>query len=237
MKDEGITSRINLKIVFMAVLLLLFVIVGFAAIKTLTAEKQVEIYNIDQVDSGLTSQEIRELEDFIGQSLQNSQGYDANKKGIVALIRPSSFEKIEENEIKNYSFLVDVDELKVTYKVSFALVGDEGFYESPIVDCPAPELMKYPETYCKSEKTSMLTVTVGQYLPYYFHLDTGELVTVTFARTDEGQEYLNMRVGACGNQETIQKSRTQVEDWIKSLDYEPSDYEIKTVDFCDGEVH
>ena len=53
---------------------------------------------------------------------------------------------------------------------------------------------------------------------------------------DDGKEYLNVRVSSCGNTEIMNNARTEVEKWIKSLDYEPDDYEIKVPEFCDGEA-
>ena len=108
----------------------------------------------------------------------------------------------------------------------------QGFYESPVVDCSAPGLMKYPGTYCKSEKTSTMTVTVGRELPYYFNLTSGELVTVTLVRS--GEEYLNVRVSACGDEAIVMRAREEVRGWIKSLGYNPDDYQIKIPEFCDG---
>ena len=103
-----------------------------------------------------------------------------------------------------------------------------------MVDCPTPDLMKYPETYCRGEKSSTTSVTIGRSLPYYFNLSSGELVTVTMGRDEAGEEVLNARVSACGNETIVAKTRGEVEAWIKSLGYEPSDYKLNIPEFCDG---
>lgn len=224
----------NQKIILISLATGIIAVILVALLGTLLVKKPLNLYNLDQVDSGLSSSEVGDLEKFLWQSLQRTQGYDDDRQEIVALIRPSSFSKTEQNGIKNYSFIMDVDEFKATYLVSFALMGNKGFYESPMVDCPAPDLMKYPETYCKGEKTSTASVTVGRSLPYYFNLDSGELITVTLSRTNANEEYLNVRVSSCGNKTVITEATKSVQNWIKSLGYEPEKYKIIVPELCDG---
>lgn len=137
----------NTKIALIAILSVVVIIILSALVGIITSKKRLELYNIDQIDSGLSTGEIEELEGFIWQRLKDTQGFE-DEAGIIALIRPSSYVWTEENGIKSYQFIVDIDEFKATYEVHFALVGDEGFYESPGIDCPVPELMKYAETNC-----------------------------------------------------------------------------------------
>ena len=224
----------NQKVILISLATGIMVVILVAVLSVLLAKKPLVLDNLDQIDSGLTNSEVGNLEKFIWESLQRSQGFEADKSEIVALIRPSSFSRVVKDEVTNYSFLVDIDEYQATYQVSFALIGNKGFYESPMVDCPAPDLMKYPETYCKSEKTSTLSVTVGQSLPYYFNLSNGELVTVTAGRDEAGEEVLNARVSACGNETIVAEARDGARSWIKSLGYKPSNYVINIPEFCDG---
>ena len=135
-----------------------------------------------------------------------------------------------------YKFLMDLDEYKATYEVSFGLAIGKGFYEPPRVACPLSAQMKYPETNCVGQRATTSVSTFEFKLPYYFRLDSGEFVTVTAEYADDGKEYLNVRVSSCGNTEIMNNARTEVEKWIKSLEYEPSDYEIKVPEFCDGEA-
>ena len=224
----------NQRIILISLLAGIIIVILMAILNVLLVRKPLDIYNLDQIDSGLTNSEVGDLERFIWESLQRTQGFDDSKSEIIALVRPSSFSKITKDGITNYSFLVDVDEFKATYQVSFALVGNKGFYEAPMVDCPTPDLMKYPETYCKGEKTSTMSVTIGRNLPYYFNLSSGELVTVTLGRNEANEEVLNVRVSACGNETIVAEARDKVNVWIKSLGYEPSDYKLNIPEFCDG---
>ena len=213
--------------------IIIVILIGLLA--KLLETKKLDLYNIDQVDMGLTTGQINELEEHIWQSLSNTQGYNEERTGVKALIRPSSFTRTEQDGIVNYDFIVDVDEFKASYEVSFALMKGKGFYESPLVECPAPDQMKYPGTYCKGEKTSTMTVTLGRSLPYYFNLSSGELVTVTVARSEEGEEYLNVRVSSCGDEAIKAQARNEVQAWIKSLGFDVDSYQIKIPELCDGE--
>lgn len=225
----------NIKIVLMTGLGCLVLIVLIAAISTLTFRKPVDLYNIDQINTGMTNQEIDDLEKYVGESLKANEEYK-DKVGIKALIRPASFERKEKDGVVLYRFLMDIDEYKATYEVSFGLVNGKGFYEPPMVACPLPAQMKYPETNCVGQRASSNVSTFEFKLPYYFRLASGEFVTVTSDYDDDGREYLNVRVSSCGNAEIINTARAEVEKWIKSLEYEPSDYEIKVPEFCDGEA-
>lgn len=224
----------NQRIILISLMAGLIIVILFALLCVLMTKKQLDLYNWDQVDSGLSSGEVNDLEKYLWESLQRTQGFDNDKSEIIALVRPSSFSKVAKDDITNYSFIVDIDEFKATYQVSFALVGNKGFYESPMIDCPTPDLMKYPETYCMGEKTSTMSVTIGRNLPHYFNLDSGELVTITINRTENKEETLNVRVSSCGDQTIMEKAKSEVDAWIESLGYEPSDYKIMIPEFCDG---
>ncbi|MBR3322288.1 hypothetical protein IKG05_01460 [Candidatus Saccharibacteria bacterium] len=226
----------KIKIGIIAALLAFGLIIVVAVVSVLTASKKLDLYNIDQVNSGLTSSEVRDLEKFIWESLQRTQGASEDVGGVVALVRPSSFVVTDKDGVRNYSFLVDVDKYQATYRVSFALMGSEGFYESPVLDCPLPEQMKYAGTDCKSDKTSAMSVTVGRYLPYTFSLDSGEIVTVTRKTNEVGAEYLNVRVSSCGDEEVKVNAKTAVEKWIDALGYKVINYTVEVPDFCDGGI-
>lgn len=216
--------------------ILVAVAVGFVAVilisllNILTATKKLNLANFDQVESKLSSAQVGQLEDFIWESLQRTQGFDDGKREIVALVRPSSFTRTEKDGIVSYDFVVDVDEFKATYEVSFALMRGKGFYEAPVVDCPVASLMKYKETECVSEKTSGLSASLGRYLPYYFYLDSGELVTVTMTNG----ESLSARVSACGNEAIVAQTKAAVREWALGLGYELGAEQIKVEEFCDG---
>lgn len=182
----------------------------------------------------MTDGEINDLEKYIGESLSANSKYK-DKNGVKILVRPASFERKEQEGVALYRFLIDIDEFKDTYEVSFGLFGDKGFYEPPTVKCPLPAQMKYPEINCSGQRTEVFSSSVFELeLPYYFRMASGEFVTVTSKYAADGQEYLEVRVSSCGNNEIIDAARTEVENWIKTQGQEPSGYEIKVPEFCDG---
>lgn len=226
----------NIKTILITILACFALIVIIAVIRVLTLRKPIELYNVDQINTGMTDQEIDDLEKYVGESLSANEEYK-DKVGIKALIRPASFEKQEKDGVVLYRFLMDVDEYRATYEVSFGLVNGKGFYEPPTVACPLSTQMKYPETNCVGQRATAKVSTFEFKLPYYFRLEGGEFVTVTAEYADDGREYLNVRVSSCGDTGIMNAARAEVEKWIKSLDFEPSDYEIKVPEFCDGEAN
>lgn len=218
------------RVVLSSVAVGLVVVILIALLGVFSATKKLDLVNFDQMESGMTVSQVGQLENYLWESLQRTQGFDDEKREIVALVRPSSFTRTEKDGIVSYDFLVDVDEFRATYEVSFALMRGKGFYEAPVVDCPAASLMKYAGVECVGEKTSGLSASLGQFLPDYFYLESGELVTVTMA----GGEALSARVGACGNETIVSKTTEAVRRWAAGLGYELSAEQIKVEKFCDG---
>ena len=225
----------NIKTILMVALGCFALIVVIAAIGALVNKKPVDLYNIDQINTGMTDQEINDLEKYVGESLSANEEFKG-KTGIKALVRSASFAREEKDGVVLYKFLMDIDEYEATYEVSFGLANGKGFYEPPMVACPLPAQMKYPETNCAGQRTNANVFDFEAKLPYYFRLASGEFVTVTSEYDDDGQEYLNVRVSWCGDTGIMKAAQAEVEKWLKSLDYEPSDYIIKVPEFCDGEA-
>lgn len=151
MQDEQKAAK-KAKLIMMAVVVAFILLIGSALINVLMATKSLRIINIDQVESGLSGQEVSDLEGFLWQSLRDSYGFDEQKTEIIALIRPSSLIMTDKDGIKSYEFLIDIDEYKTTFQVSFSLMNGKGFYESPDIVCPVKELRKYPDNCCKGKK-------------------------------------------------------------------------------------
>ena len=222
----------NIKIISIVVAVVFLLIVIVSGILAAGAKKPLEIYNLDQVESGLSTDEVTELERSLWEDLRGTYGFSEDTAGVKALVRPSSWVKYDENGVRHYNFLVDVDEYQMTLEVTFALNG-EGFYEVPLIECPRPEMMKYPGGRCKSSKTTTESVTVGRELPYYFNLESGELVIVTL-KQEADKSYLNVRVSWCGDEGVRMRAKAAVEAWLAGLGYETGAYEIKVPEFCDG---
>ena len=205
-----------------------------AAIRELTFKKPVDLYNIDQINTGMTDGEINDLEKYIGESLSANSKYK-DKNGVKVLVRPASFGRKEQDGVALYRFLIDIDEFRDTYEVSFGLFGDKGFYEPPTIKCPLPAQMKYPETNCSGQRTEAFSSSVFELeLPYYFRMTSGQFVIVTSKYAADGQEYLEVKVSSCGDNGIIDAARVEVENWIKAQGQDSSGYEIKVPEFCDG---
>ncbi|MEE0888571.1 MAG: hypothetical protein U0L97_05205 [Candidatus Saccharimonadaceae bacterium] len=224
----------KIKKIVTVVVSLLVLIIMIAAIKDAMTAKRLDLYNIDQVNIGLSGSEISDLEKYIWQKLKGTYNYDDDKAGVIALIRPSSFEKKRDNIVDLYRFLIDIDEFRATYEVSFGLVEGQGFYESPTIACPLPSQMKYPEESCVGRQMTT-TKTIFEFeLPYSFRLENGEYVTVTSKYSTKGQEYLNIEISSCGDTDLMNEAEARVKEWLISLEYDPDDYEIVVPEFCDG---
>lgn len=122
------------------------IIVLIAILGMLMKEPKLTIANIDQIETSLTDEQVSSLEGYLWQGLQDIYEYDDDVTGLEVAIRPDSYLETADDDIIQYRFLMDVDEVQATYDVAFGLIGDEELYEMPMIRCPSRDKMKYPET-------------------------------------------------------------------------------------------
>ncbi|MBR2710749.1 hypothetical protein IKF02_03975 [Candidatus Saccharibacteria bacterium] len=225
------------KTILVIIFLLALCIISYSAIRTIMAKKHLVIYNFNQLNSSLSPEDLNDLEGFLYDTLVSNENLQPNTDGIEALIRNSSYVEEKTDDGKKYNFLVDVDDYHVTYEVGFYIINGKGFYESPSIGCPEPELMKFQDTSCNANGTSSFTVTIGDYLPYSFDLDTGEFVTLFSGYSSQKEEYIEVEVSSCGDQAIIEKTKFAISEWIESIGYNPTNYKIEIPELCDGEGH
>ena len=96
----GNSKNKNAKTIMIAVLACFAVILVFSAIMTLVTRKTVDLYNIEQINTGMTDKEIDDLEKRIGESLKANAGYK-DRNGV----KNEEFQNVKESILKKLNNL------------------------------------------------------------------------------------------------------------------------------------
>ena len=127
------------------ILILLIVLATVAIINR--DEPIARIKNLDNYLVGATASDKdhlqKELYTFLTRQYTNTE---INKLDIY--IRDDTYVAEQADEASFADFIIDIDELKISYLVSFVFPNEMATSENPIFDCPPIEDMKYPETEC-----------------------------------------------------------------------------------------
>ena len=133
-------------------------------------------------------------------------------------IREGTYEETELESSKIASFIIDIDSIKQTYKVSISWVTDpkSGLYDDVMIDCPPQSQMKYPETICYGMYNS--TYSLDLYLPYQIdspYKDKYKNASPdVYIEGDESTGIITVKLNPCNN---IEDNKKKANEYIKSI--------------------
>ena len=220
-----------------AVLLVLLLFVGIVAL-VIVLYKRNEAYNTKTYASisnynqqGLPSENKPNIEIMLRRLLANRFDITDETK-ITARIRDNSLLKFDEY----YSFLVDVDEYKQTYRATISI-------ESPIaknkniskdsdgivLSCPKKKEKKYPDSPCIGMYNDDSDPNI--YLPYYGTTSNGKEYTAKL-RLNDGKPTIGLYVVDCGEQKYLEEAKKLATKHLSEDGMDLSKYTFKTIDVC-----
>ena len=137
------------------------------------------IRNLDDYMTSATAEDKQLLQQRLYNFLNNSFNVDIGKLDIY--IRDNSFIETELDGTFMADFIIDIDELRISYQVSYVFPNEKATSENPIFDCPLLNNVKYPETDCVGMYNSsrrlkleadnpivaILPISVDEYSNYY----------------------------------------------------------------------
>lgn len=118
-----------------------------------------------------------------------------------AVIRDGTYEESFENDITTATFLLDIDSLRQTYKVTVSWSDKVELYDAVEINCPPKDQMKYPETVCYGMYNN--TYSLDLYLPYAEYPDnnnseeTEPVAPNYIIHGDEDARIIEITVSAC----------------------------------------
>lgn len=224
----------NRRIVILIILLLL---VGVVAL-VLYLYRQNELYNaktyasISNYDQqGLPSKNKPNIEIILRRVLAK-QFEISDETKVTARIREGSLLKFDEY----YTFLVDVDEYKQTYKATISI-------ESPlaknkdiskdsdgiVLSCPKKKEKKYPDSPCVSMYNDDSDPNI--YLPHKGTTSNGKEFTAKL-RVNDGQPTIGLYVVDCGEEKYIEEAKRLAKKHLTEEGMDLSKYTFKAIDVC-----
>lgn len=141
-KDKS-SSRIKM-IAALVVTFVVIVISVSVAFMIMDNHVTVVIRNLDDYMSSISNKDKKVLHGGFGDFIKEKVGSVPSD----IYIRDGSYFSIKTDDFDTASFIVDIDSLKASYKVSFAYPSEEYTSINPVIDCPSLSDMKYPETEC-----------------------------------------------------------------------------------------
>ncbi len=140
---------------------------------------------------------------------------------------------------KTTSFLVDINSIKQTFKVTVYDYSGE-LTDLPVqISCPSVDEMKYPESECRGVYGSN-SKSLRNNLPHELKLASGEKILVKrIDATRDGQQLVQVYLYSCETASPpIMEAEDAVRVWIKELgdsQIESYTYNIRT-GYCEGDA-
>lgn len=225
-----------IKVISICLLIGLGIIFLAAIMNAIFAKSKIEITNIDQVDLGLSADDLSNFENYLYEGLERNENLPEDTNGIKVLIRPGSVVKSSKNGTNGYSFLMDIDEYKLTLATSFSLLSGQSFYESPTFTCATSSETKFPDNYCTFDGTTTLSADIQSFLPKYLELNSGDQVSIQRHSDGSTKDYLDVTISNCGSTSEESEAKNKLNAWISGLGFDSSRYDIKYTETCDGEL-
>ena len=224
------------KIGFFALILIMTVLFIVSLVMVFSGNEPIaKIRNLDEYMVNASSEEKKVLQRKLYTFLDGIfSDIDISELGIY--IRDNTFIETQANEVYLTDFIIDIDELEISYAVSYVFPTEAATSENPVFDCPALKDMKYPETECIGMYNSSTTVRLEAENPIYAVLpisvdryDVGRRQSVKydiFGIIDEEKNKFLVRIidyGGYSYENALQS--------IRDKGFDPDDYEIEYISY------
>jgi hypothetical protein len=148
-----------------------------------------------------------------------------------AKIREDSFSEQTSDDIVVTSFLVDLESLHYTFRITFNWdqKAKQASKDPAIsINCPTPEEIIYPDTKCPLE----ITLQLRNYLPHEEYLSDGTQINLTLQRyatyqNHANETYLDVSLPTCNNYEQLLEAKNITQKWLNSLALDSSNLRIE----------
>lgn len=217
------------KIIGFIIIQLIFIIFIILTINSLINSKKPNVDLSDQQIKNIPSTEQDIFQEQLWNLLSSNKDLDTN---IIkdATIRDDSYNEYTDSGYKTATFLIDINSLKLTYKVSISW-GEDGeiLPDSVLINCPPQSEMKYPETICQGMYNN--TYSLDLYLPYAVYPEGNENLAPNYII--HGNEYtkkIDIMVSICNIDGYKQQALEYLNSTPIKLDEYQINYEVNNID-------
>lgn len=235
MNQNNQPNRLKL-IIASAVVFVLAILIVTASYFIIDSNVTVVIRNADQYMNYLSNNDKRGLHNSFSSFVKGK--FELQNAPEDVYIRDGSFEMTEKDGLKTANFIVDIDSLKISYRVTFSSPYGSHTQENPIIDCPSLSETKYPETECvgmtnssslaKAQQEnpiySVLPITVNEY-DKQTHVTTRFDIFGYFDSENDNKFTVNIVDYSCNNREKALQA-------IRDKGFDPNKYTINYQDEC-----
>lgn len=218
----------NQKIAFAVVLQFVFIIaLAMIARPFLAEKKHVELDSNTTNNLNLPAG----VKDYVAENIWEvvkSNIPDAKDNSIsdVAIREGSYTESKNEDGSIRADFLVDIDSLKQTYKVSTGWSANGRVVREVIVNCPLVSEMKYKDTVCRGMYNDSYSLDV--YFPYEVYPERDEsqagesLAPNYILNVDEENKVITIMVSSCN----VDRFKSDALNYLDTVPIDLSDYQL-----------
>lgn len=182
-----------------------------------------QIVNPDHsTDMLLGAEEIARIENSASAMVRYNYSLPKDKQ-IAVFVRPSSLRKESKAGNNFVSFVIDIDEYKLSYtgRVEIGRPSDIFLY------CAPRTVSKYPDSYCMGyDHHSTIDLELAKYLPFVGRTEAGKQFGVFEGHDATGKGYLGVSSYAC-DQDSQDKALAAAKAWVKSKNLKPEIFPFK----------
>ena len=206
------TPRITILAVTSSIILFITVIITIAIINPLLNQPSIAPISSSR-DPHLSQINLSDL-DYVLFTHVNSF-YDLSLEQIQnfkSVIREDTIKyKLDENDkITSATFIIDVNDPKLTYQVNDQIDAD--FIS---LNCPTIDLVQDPNVFCIGyDRNSTIDANLGKYLPYQGTTPNGTVFSIWRDFNDDGRPYIDSYANICNDESISNEVKTSIKYWL-----------------------
>lgn len=150
------------------------------------------------------------------------ENHYTNGKSVSGKIRTDTLQQTSEVGATSWDFLIDMDDIKLTYSISYYVPNDKQLdSEDIMVSCPQKSESKYPSNSCRSMYDN--SESLEETLPYFID-QKGESFAILAPGDSDNELLINIfGCSTLNKDEMIEKSKT----WVDSFFINPDSFTYK----------
>ena len=233
MQDEATLIK-NRKKIIVVFLVLIFVVISCLFILRGLNNRSI-IENLDSAELGsIEDKNLYEIEQALKIMLKSNYKMKEDELKKIKVVARENSMKIERDEktkkVKSAKFLIDINNPKLTYEVSF----DKELSDTTFT-CPELGLMQDANVFCiGTDKQSTIDVALGKYLPYRATTKNGTYFSIWRDYDDSNNPRIEMYASICDDKEKGQEVLNTIKAWIKDKGVNPNSLPINyQSSYCD----
>ena len=199
-----------------------------------TPNGEAEMTNFDKTNLDISDKLKSTIQKRLYETIDLAYGIEKGKEPTANIRKESIKSSTRSDGTKVYSFLVDVDNYKLTYR---AEVWDKNGSNSSqaYFYCVEPGESKYPDHFCIGYNgQSTISVTIGPNLPLSAKETKSHYLYEARVKYREKSitPYIEIFTVACNGEAAKEEIRADFRNWISNQGYEPDLFTIEIPDNC-----